>query len=147
MRYSETLDRLVDYAGAVIVPSLLVGAVAAVIAAVLAAALPAASRLVRAVFMTLGALLAVGSGWLVLYAAGPDSYYDPANYSRWEHAERFLGTTPIVLGVVGAAATSALLFASAFSPARRVWRLLAGPAAALSCLLLLFGWFALTAGH
>jgi len=126
---------------------LLLGAVAAVIVTVLAAALPAASRLVHAVFITLGALLAVGSGWLVLYAAGADSYYDPADYSRWDHAQRFLGTTPIVVAVVGAAATSALLFASAFSPARRVCRLVAGPAAALSCLLLLFGWFALTAGH
>lgn len=147
MRYSATLDQLVESTGIVIVPALLFGAVAAIVATGLAAVLSETNRLVRAVFIGLGTLLAVGAGWLILYAAGPDSYYEPGHYSRWEHAGRFLGTTPIVLAVVGAMATSVLLYASAFSPARRVLRLAAAPAAALSCVLLVFGWFDLTAGH
>jgi hypothetical protein len=138
---------LVDYAAVLIVPSLLLGIVAGLVLTGLAASVPNRSRIVRAGCLVLGTLLAAGSAWVVLYAAGPDSYYEPMHYSRWEHAGRFLGTSPVVFAVIGGFAASFLLFASARGPTRRVLRLAAGPAASLACLLLLLGWFALTAGH
>jgi hypothetical protein len=139
-------DELVEYAGVVVIPMLLLGALGAVIVTGLGAALPDRSRLVRIGFVVLAVLLAASAAWLVLYAAGPDSYY-AAGYSRWEHAERFMGTTPVVIAVVAAVITSAWLLTIAFADRRASLRLLAPPAAAISCLLLVFGWFALTAGH
>jgi hypothetical protein len=89
----------------------------------------------------------VSSAWLIAYAGGADTYYEPDQVSRWEHAQRFIGIWPVVLAVTGAAVTSLALLVSALSGTRRDLRLLAAPGAALSCFLLIFGWFALTAGH
>ena len=147
MRYTGTVDQLVEYAQGVMVLALLFGAVAAAVATGLAAVLPPQSRIVRALFIALGSLLAVAAALLVVYAAGPDSYYQADYTSRWEHAQRFMGTTPVVIAVAGGIATAACLVVAALSPARRVVRLLAGLAAILSCFMLVFGWFALTAGH
>jgi hypothetical protein len=147
MRYSGTLDQIVDYGEGLIVLALLFGAAAAAVTTGLAAVLDAKSRIVRAMFIALGSLLGFASAWLVLYAHGADSYYGSDYTSRWEHADRFMGTTPIVIAVIGGIATAVCLFAAASSPTRRVIRLLAGPAAVLACFMLLFGWFALTAGH
>jgi hypothetical protein len=150
MRYLvgvHVLAEFADQAGVLLVPLLLLGTIVAVVMTGVAAVLSTQGRAVGVVYVALGILLATSSVWLVLYAAGPDSYYEPSHYSRWEHAGRFLGASPVVIGVIGAVATSILLIASAFSPARRVLRLAAAPAAALSCFLLVLGWFALTAGH
>ena len=135
------------YAGALILPLLLIGATLAIVVAVLATVFQARSRFLRVAYASLGVLLVVSSAWLVLYATGADTYYEPTHVSRWDHAQRFMGTWPVSLAVIGALATSIVLFANAFSRARGVVKLVAAPAAALSCFLLIFGWFALTAGH
>jgi disulfide bond formation protein DsbB len=136
-----------EYAAALIVPLLLIGATVAIVVAGLATVFQARNRFVRVAYAGLGVLLAVSSAWLVLYATGADTYYDPAHVSRWDHAQRFMGTWPVSLAVIGAVATSIVLFASACSRVRDAVTLVAAPAAALSCFLLIFGWFALTAGH
>jgi hypothetical protein len=136
-----------EYAGALMVPLLLIGATLAIVVAGLATVFQARSRLLRFAYASLGALLAVSSAWLVLYATGADTYYEPTHVSRWDHAQRFMGTFPVSLAVIGAVATSIVLFASAFSRAHGAVNLVVAPAAALSCFLVIFGWFALTAGH
>ena len=141
------LAEFAEYAAALIVPLLLIGATLAIVVAGLATVFQARSRFLRVAYASLGVLLAVSSAWLVLYATGADTYYGPTHVSRWDHAQRFMGTWPVSLAVVGAVATSVVLFATAFSRTRGAANLLAAPAAALSCFLLIFGWFALTAGH
>jgi Ni/Fe-hydrogenase subunit HybB-like protein len=141
------LGDFAEYAGALILPLLLIGATLAIVVAGLAAVFHARSRFLRVAYTSLGALLAVSSAWLVLYATGADTYYEPTHVSRWDHAQRFMGTWPVWLAVTGAVATSIVLFASAFARRRRAVNLVAAPAAALSCFLLILGWFALTAGH
>jgi hypothetical protein len=125
---------------------LLIGGVVAVLLTGIAPTVSSGSRFVSVAFAGLAVLLALSCGWLVLYAAGPDTYY-VEGVSRWEHAERFLGTAPVVVAVIAAMATSVGLIAASISPARPVLRFVVAPAAALSCGLLLVGWFALTAGH
>lgn len=144
MSSSAFSDELVQYAGVVVIPTLLLAALGAVLLTGLGAALPDRSRLVRIGFVVLGVVLAASAAWLVLYAAGPDSY---EGYSRWEHARRGIGTTQVVVAVAAASTTSVWLLAIALAFRQSASRLIAPPAGAISCLLLLFGWFALTAGH
>jgi disulfide bond formation protein DsbB len=135
-----------EYAAALVVPLLLVGATLAIVVAGLATVFQPRSRFLRVAYASLGVLLAISSAWLVLYATGADTYYH-SDVSRWDHAQRFMGTWPVSLAIVCALATSIVLFASAASRARGALNLMAAPAAALACFLLIFGWFALTAGH
>ena len=58
-----------------------------------------------------------------------------------------MGTLPATLAIGFAALMAAALALSALAPERRALRLLVSPAAALSCVALLFAWFTLTAGH
>ena len=140
------LGDFAGYAAALMLLLLLIGATLIVIAGV-ATLSQGRSRFLRVAYASLGVLLVVSSAWLVLYATGADTYYEPTHVSRWDHAQRFMGTWLVSLAVIGALATSILLFASAFSRMRGAVRLVAVLAGALSCFLLIFGWFALTAGH
>jgi hypothetical protein len=99
----------------------------------------------RYVTGALAVLLSVALVWLVRYAAGEDTYYS-SEVSRWEHADRW-GKTPVVVAAMAIIGTTILgLLISTFSPSARL-RLLALPAAALSCVMLVAAWFYLTAGH
>jgi H+/Cl- antiporter ClcA len=136
-----------QYAGALFVPLLLVGALLALVLTGLAPTLDHGSRLVRLAFVATGAMLLLSSAWLVVYATGPDTYYGPTEVSRWEHAQRFTGAWPIVAAVALAVAVGLGLIATAGWPKWANWRPVVSLLSGISCLFLLYGWFALTAGH
>ena len=139
-------SRVVDYAVFLMLPVILgAGAVAVLVSGIVTVAKPenAFTRLAHA---GLACVLAADAALLVLYAAGPDSYYG-GGVSRWEHAGRFVGSGPVAASIVVGAVTSLLLAASAWAPDRLLLRLLVSPAAAVSCVLLLLVWFWLTGGH
>ena len=73
------LAEFAEYAGALVLPLLLVGAGVSVVVTGLVTVLPGRSRFVRLSFTCLGTLLLVSSGWLVLYATGRDTYYEPSH--------------------------------------------------------------------
>ena len=134
-----------EYAGALVLPLLLLGVLASILLTGLAT-LPS-HRVLKLVYGALGLVLALSAVWLVLYAAGPDTYYGPHEVTRWEHADRWGKTPLVVVAVISAAISSVLLLATAAGRVRESLRFLAGPAAAASGGLLVVGWFFLTTGH
>ena len=137
---------LTENAGIVMIPLLLACGLFAFILAAAATITGSEDRRVRSGHWLLAIVLGVSVIWLAFYAAGEDTYYG-GGVSRWEHADRFMGTFPVSFAVGFGALTAAALVLSALSPERRALRLLVGPGAALSCVALLLAWFALTAGH
>ena len=135
-----------EYAGALFSPLLLIGAIVAIVLTGLASTLRADSRFVRIGFIAVGALLAASSIWLVLYARGPDDY-GGQTVSRWEYAQSYVGTWPVVVAVAGGIATSLGLIATAYVSSWARWRPVASLFAVIACPFLVFGWFSLTAGH
>ena len=136
-----------DYAGFVFLPLVFIGGLAALLLSSSARLAPADNRSVRFGFPGLALVLALATTLLVLYAAAPDGYNGSSAVSHWENAGKFVGTFPVVLAVAAATATIIGLVASAVLPVRGRLRLIATRAAALSCLLLLAGWFALAGGN
>lgn len=92
-------------------------------------------------------VLLAGAGWVVLYATGPDSRFEPDGLTRWGWAARS-GLEPVVAAAVAIAlaATVALLRAARSGGAVRQRRL-AMPATALASAGLLVATLALTVGH
>jgi hypothetical protein len=121
------------------------GAAAVLVSGIVTCAKPG-NAFTRLAHAGLALVLATDAVLILLYAAGPDSYYGDGT-TRWEHADRFVGSTPVAAAIALGAVTSFLLVASAPAPQRRLIRLLVSPAAAVSYLLLLFAWFWLTGGH
>jgi hypothetical protein len=99
-----------------------------------------------AAYAALALLVGAAVVALLLYAAGPDDYYQGGDVSRWEHARGWDGwiwfTASIGLGI----ASFAGLVARALGFAAR----LSGPIIALTIVAFLsfpVAWVAVTAGH
>jgi hypothetical protein len=144
---APVLADFAEYAGFVFLPLVFIGGLAALLLSSTARHAPSDNRSVRLGFPGLALVLALATTLLVLFALAPDGYYGSSDVSHWENAGRWVGTFPVVLAVGAASATIIGLVASAVLPGRGRLRLMAALAAALSCLLLLFGWFALAGGH
>jgi len=139
------LSEFAETVGIVILPLLFIAGLVALVLSAIALLLPPESGFIRLGYGSFALLLAVEMAWIGLYALGPDTYYS-SGVSRWEHADRW-GKTPIVVAAMAiSAATVFGLLINTVSPRARL-RLLAMPAAALACVMLLTAWFFLTAGH
>jgi ammonia channel protein AmtB len=149
MRYNPVVGAVADvteYAGIVMVPLLLAAGVFAVIVSGVAALAGPDDRRMRFSHWLLAVVLGAFVIWLAFYAAGEDTYYG-GGVSRWEHADRFVGSTRVAAAIAFGALTSMLLAASALVPERQSLRLLVAPTAAISCFFLFLAWFWLTGGH
>lgn len=140
------IAEVVDYAVFLMLPVVLAAGAVAVLVSGMATVTKPGNAFTRLAHAGLAFVLAADATLLVLYAAGPDSYYGDG-VSRWEHAGRFVGSGPVAASIAVAAVTSLLLVASARAPDRQLLRLLVSPAAAVSCVLLFLAWFWLTGGH
>lgn len=140
------IAEFVDYAVFLMLPVVLAGGAVAVLMTGLATVTKPGNTFTRLAHAGLALVLVADAALLVLYAAGPDSYYG-GGVSRWEHAGRFVGYGPVAASISVGAVSGLLLVASAWAPDRHLLRQLVSPAAAVSCLLLLLAWFWLTGGH
>jgi hypothetical protein len=94
----------------------------------------------------LAAALVAETVWLVLLAAGRDTYFDPEHVTRWEFAGRDGNQWFVVLAIVAAAVTTVGLVA-AFVTQKRWIRRAASAATTIVCVLILVASFVLTVGH
>ncbi|HMI99901.1 MAG TPA: hypothetical protein VK488_08720 [Gaiellaceae bacterium] len=144
---TPVLADFAEYAGFVFLPLVFIGGLAALLLSSTARLAPSDNQSTRLGLPGLAVVLGLATAWLVLYALSADGYYGSSDVSHWEHAGRSVGTFPVVLAVAAASATIIGLVASAVLPGRGRLRFMSALAAALSCLLLLFGWFVLAGGH
>jgi hypothetical protein len=94
----------------------------------------------------LAAALAFEVVWLVLYARGRDTYFDPDHVTRWEFAARDGNHWMVVVAIVAATATAIGLVWGIVS--RRRWiRHFASAATTISIVLLQLASFVLSVGH
>lgn len=97
-------------------------------------------------YTLLATTYSVGLVWLVVYAAGDDSYFAPDQVSRWEYASRNGRSWVVVLAVVVTLVSVFLSVASRSTRRSRLRRLVV-PSAVIAPFSIIAAAVALTEGH
>lgn len=98
-------------------------------------------------YALLAVTYAVGLAWLVVYAAGDDSYFAPDEVSRWEYAARNDRSTAVALAAVVTLAGVVVLAIAATSARHSRLRRLVVPSAVLAPFSIVVAAFVLSVGH
>jgi hypothetical protein len=98
-------------------------------------------------FALLAVSVAAGVGWLILFAAGEDTYFAPDHVSRWEYAARNGRSPTVVAAIVLAIVSIVSLVTAARSTRIARLRRFTMPVAALAIVAIITAAIAPGTGH